>query len=82
MENGNIDMENAVRKTFKEKLRTAPEQERQLEVVLGRCRALYNTALEQRKTAWERSHVSVTHYGPGSRAERYSRRISRVRRDT
>jgi putative transposase len=62
MENGNIDMAKAVRKTFKEKLRTAPEQERQLEVVLRRCRALYNTALEQRKTTWERGHVSVTRY--------------------
>src|SRR5262249_36166259 len=27
-----------------------------------RCRTLYNTALEQRITAWERCHVSVTRY--------------------
>src|SRR5262249_26015997 len=37
-------------------------QERQLEAVLWRCRTLYNTALEQRITAWERCHVSVTRY--------------------
>jgi putative transposase len=49
----------SVRKTFKEKLRPTPEQERRLEVVLWRCRTLYNVALEQRKTAWERCHVSV-----------------------
>ena len=51
-----------VRKTYKEKLRPTPEQERQLEVVLWRCRTLYNVALEQRKTAWERCHVSVRRY--------------------
>ncbi|HEV2462155.1 MAG TPA: transposase, partial [Ktedonobacterales bacterium] len=26
------------------------------------CRTLYNTALEQRVTAWERCHVSVSRY--------------------
>jgi putative transposase len=31
-------------------------------MVLRRCRTLYNTALEQRKTAWERHHVSLTYY--------------------
>jgi putative transposase len=51
-----------VRKTFKEKLRPTPEQERQLEAVLWRCRTLYNTALEQRITAWRRCHVSVSRY--------------------
>jgi putative transposase len=30
--------------------------------VLGLCRALYNTALEQRITAWQRRHVSVSRY--------------------
>jgi putative transposase len=29
---------------------------------LWRCRTLYNTAVEERKTAWERCHVSVTYY--------------------
>ena len=55
-------MPETVRKTFKEKLRPTPRQERQLELVLWRCRTLYNTALEQRITAWERCHVSVTRY--------------------
>jgi putative transposase len=50
------------RKTYKEKVRPTPAQERQLEAVLWRCRALYYTALEQRITAWERCHVAVTRY--------------------
>ena len=55
-------MPETVRKTFKEKLRPTPRQERQLELVLWRCRTLYNTALEQRITAWQRCHVSVSRY--------------------
>jgi putative transposase len=51
-----------VRKTFKYKLVPTPEQERALEIVLWRCRDLYNTALEERKTAWERGRVSVSYY--------------------
>jgi putative transposase len=47
-------------KTYKEKLRPTPTQERELEHVLWRCRTLYNTALDQRITAWERCHVSLT----------------------
>src|SRR5215469_12826398 len=50
------------RKTYKEKLRPTPTQERVLERVLWRCRTLYNTALEQRITAWQRCHVSVNRY--------------------
>jgi hypothetical protein len=49
-------------KTYQEKLRPTPAQERELERVLGRCRELYNTALEQRITAWQRCHVSLTRY--------------------
>ncbi len=52
--------ETHVRKTYKEKLRPTPAQERALDEVLWRCRTLYNTALEQRITAWTRCHVSVT----------------------
>jgi putative transposase len=52
----------SVRKTYKEKLRLTPEQARQLDVILWRCRTLYNVALEQRKTAWERCHVSVKRF--------------------
>jgi len=51
-----------VRKTYKEKLRPTPVQERTLDEVLRRCRALYNTALEQRITAWQRCRVSVSRY--------------------
>jgi len=50
------------RKTFKEKLRPTPAQERALEDVLWRCRELYNAALEQRITAWRRRHVSVSRF--------------------
>ncbi|HKV85032.1 MAG TPA: transposase [Ktedonobacterales bacterium] len=51
-----------MRKTFKYKLKPTPEQARAFEQVLWRCRTLYNTALEERKTAWDRRHVSVTYY--------------------
>jgi putative transposase len=49
-------------KTFKEKLRPTPAQERALEEVLWRCRDLYNAALEQRITAWQRRRVSLSRY--------------------
>ena len=52
-----------VRKTYKEKLRPTPAQERVLdETRAWRCRTLYNTALEQRITAWQRCRVSVSRY--------------------
>jgi putative transposase len=38
-----------------------PEQERVLATILWRCRALYNVALEERKTAWERCGVSLNY---------------------
>jgi putative transposase len=56
-------MPESLRKTFKYKLKPTPEQERELERVLWRCRTLYNTALEQRKTAYERCGVSLSRYG-------------------
>src|SRR6185369_16134600 len=52
----------AVHKTFKYKLKPTPEQGRELERVLWACRRLYNTALEQRKTAYERCGVSLSRY--------------------
>jgi putative transposase len=52
-----------LRKTFKYKLKPTAEQERDLEHVLMLCRRLYNTALEQRKTAYERRSVSLSRYG-------------------
>jgi putative transposase len=50
------------RKTYKYKLIPTPEQEHALDTVLWHCRMLYNTALDERKTAWERCHVSVSYY--------------------
>src|SRR6478609_2041474 len=52
----------ALHKTFKEKLRPTPAQERALDEVLWRCRDLYNTALEQRITAHQRRRVSVSRF--------------------
>ena len=51
-----------VRKAYKYKLKPTFEQERALAAVLWRCRTLYNTALEQRITVWQRCHVSVTRF--------------------
>jgi putative transposase len=55
-------MPERLRKTFKYKLKPTPEQERELGRVLMLCRQLYNTALEQRITAWQRGYVSVSRY--------------------
>ncbi len=52
----------SVRKTYKEKLRPTPTQARELERVVLFCRRLYNTAMEQRITAWQRCQVSVSRY--------------------
>jgi putative transposase len=51
-----------VRKTFKYKLTATPQQERELGRMLGLCRWLYNTALEQRIVAWQRRRVSLSRY--------------------
>jgi len=52
-----------VRKTYQEKLKPTPRQERGLERVLWRCRMLYNTALfPQRITRWKQRGVSLTRY--------------------
>ena len=56
-------MGDTVRKTFKYKLNPTPEQAQVLEIVLRRCRTLYNGALEQRKTWWQRGQgISATYY--------------------
>jgi putative transposase len=52
--------ERTCRKTYKEQLRPTPAQARAQERVLWRCCALYNTALDQRITAWQRCHISLT----------------------
>jgi putative transposase len=54
--------EQTVRKTYKYKLNPTTEQERELGRVLGLCRHLYNTALEQRITAFRRAGVSLSRY--------------------
>jgi putative transposase len=51
-----------IRKTYQYKLIPTPTQERELGRVLGLCRWLHNTALEQRITAWQRCHVSLSQY--------------------
>jgi putative transposase len=55
-------MSESLRKTFKYKLNPTPEQERELGHVLGLCRHLYNTAVEQRIIAYRRVGVSVSRY--------------------
>jgi putative transposase len=52
----------SARKTYQYRLSPTPEQEQTLEIVVWRCRTLYNVALEERKTAWERCGVSVGYY--------------------
>jgi putative transposase len=52
-----------MRKTYKYKLTPTPAQAQALELVLARCRTLYNAALEQRKTWWQRGQgKSATYY--------------------
>ncbi len=52
----------SVRKSYKYKLKPTPQQEEQLEATLWRCRTLYNTALEERITAYRRCGVTLTAY--------------------
>jgi putative transposase len=54
--------ETTVRKTYTEKLRPTPAQERALDEVVWRCRDLYNTTLEQRITAYQRRYASVSRF--------------------
>ncbi|HET8905585.1 MAG TPA: transposase [Ktedonobacterales bacterium] len=49
-----------LRKAYQYKLKPTPDQERELERVLWRCRTLYNTALEERSTAYRRCGVTLT----------------------
>src|SRR5260370_14917388 len=55
-------MSQAVRRTYQEKLKPTPQQERALEAILWRWRRLYNTALEQRITLWRQRGVSLKRY--------------------
>jgi putative transposase len=51
-----------VRKTYKYKLIPTPTQQRELGLVRGLCRWLYNTALEQRIIAFRGAGVSLSRY--------------------
>src|SRR5215472_10870829 len=52
-----------LRTSYQYRLMPTPQQEQALEVVLLRCRTLYNTALEQRRIWWERGQgTSATYY--------------------
>jgi putative transposase len=51
------------RKTYKYKIKPTPAQKQALEAVLWRCRLLYNAALEQRRTWWERGQgIGASYY--------------------
>lgn len=50
------------RKTFKYKLRPTPAQVAALDVVLWRCRDLYNAGLEERREAYRKCGVTVREY--------------------
>jgi Helix-turn-helix domain len=55
--------QHSVRKAFKYTLKPTPAQEQALELVVQRRRTLYNCALEQRRTWWERGQgKSATYY--------------------
>jgi len=49
-----------VRKTYTYRLKPTRDQERGRDEVLWQCRKLYNTALEQRKIAFEHCGVSLS----------------------
>jgi putative transposase len=51
-----------LRKTYRYKLKPTLTQKQELERVLMACRHLYNAALEQRITAWQRRHVSISRF--------------------
>ena len=51
-----------VHKAYTYQLKPTPEQERMMAETVWRCRMLYNTALEQRITAYRRCSVSLTAY--------------------
>ena len=49
-----------VHKTYQEKLKPTPAQERELERPLWRCRILSNTALEPRSRLWKQRGLART----------------------
>ena len=67
-----------MRKTYKYKLKPTPAQERELGRVLGLCRCLYNTALEQRITPGSGARLRPA-VSARSRTQRHPRRDAGVR---
>ncbi len=53
---------NSVTKTFKYKLDLTPQQAAVLARTKGLCNWLYNTALEQRRAAWQMRRLSLSYY--------------------
>ena len=53
--------EQAIRKTFKCKVKPTPEQERMLDRTLMLCRHVYNAAIAERREAWQKCGVSVNY---------------------
>jgi putative transposase len=62
MDEQTAQMAQTIRKAYKYKLKPSPDQERELERVLWRCRMLYNTALEQRIFLYRQRGVTLTCY--------------------
>src|SRR5579883_748835 len=63
-----MSKETATHKTYKYRLEPTPEQAQTLENILWQCHTLYNIALEQRKTWWQRGqNVGATY--PQQKAE-------------
>jgi putative transposase len=54
--------EASLRKAYKYKITPTPDQERALAETLWRCRTLYNTALQERITAYWRRGVTISRY--------------------
>jgi putative transposase len=54
--------ETAQRKGYKYKLKPTSEQERMLDETLWQHRTLYNTAVEERITAYRRCGVTLSRY--------------------
>jgi putative transposase len=53
----------SLHKSYQYRLTPTPAQEQALELTVQRCRTLYNCALEQRKTWWERGQgIGATYY--------------------
>jgi len=57
-----VETVHTVRQPFTYKLEPTAAQERRLELLLWRCRALYNAGLEARREGWRLRSVSVSRW--------------------